>query len=461
MSVVAADPARLGTAAAVVVAWIVLCGATAWRERRRRRGAAGELAALARAANRDGGALLVVHASQTGAAERLAWETARALHGAGHALRVVALGALSPQELARHRRALFVAATTGEGDPPDAAGPFVRRHMAQPDAASLAGLDYAVLALGDRSFADFCGFGRRLDDWLAGRGARRLFRRVEVDGLDAGALDRWRDALGDLGADDRAMAVEAPLQRWRLAARRELNPGSQGAPVFLLELEPPAGAAPPAWESGDLVQVLAPAATRPREYSIASIPADGRLHLVVRRERRADGGTGLASGWLTGTLAPGAEVPLRLVAHPGFRLGANRGRPLILVGNGTGIAGLRGHLRTRAVDGAPRQWLLFGERERTRDFLFGDEIDAWQAAGVLQRVDLAFSRDQAERIHVQHHLRAEAARVREWVADGAAIYVCGSLRGMAAGVDEALVEILGRDALDGLLAQGRYRRDVY
>ncbi|MEP6502903.1 MAG: oxidoreductase, partial [Betaproteobacteria bacterium] len=178
-------------------------------------------------------------------------------------------------------------------------------------------------------------------------------------------------------------------------------------------------------------------------------------------ERREEGLLGLASGWLTRDAAIGAEIALTALPHRNFQLGANAARPLILIGNGTGIAGLRAHLRARADAGPTRNWLVFGERQRAHDFHFRDDIEAWQASGLLERVDLAFSRDQAEKDYVQHRLLAQAPRVREWLDAGAAIYLCGSLDGMAAGVEQALAEIAGCAGLDALIDSGRYRRDVY
>ena len=135
-----------------------------------------------------------------------------------------------------------------------------------------------------------------------------------------------------------AWAGPAP-QRWRLAARRHLNAGSLGQPVFHLELEPgnAIAATEAAWQAGDLARVHLPdASARPRDYSIASTDVDGRVHLLIRQHRDDDGRRGLASSWLTETLAIGDELTLGLVAHRNFRLGANAARPLILVGNGTG-----------------------------------------------------------------------------------------------------------------------------
>ena len=134
---------------------------------------------------------------------------------------------------------------------------------------------------------------------------------------------------------------------------------------------------------------------------------------------------------------------------------------MILIGNGTGLAGLRAHLKARAAVGAHRNWLLFGERNAAADRLHADELDAWQTTGVLERLDLVFSRDGHPQRYVQDALHAHAGTLRAWVDEGAALYVCGSLEGMAPGVDAALNEILGQSRMTALADAGRYRRDVY
>jgi sulfite reductase (NADPH) flavoprotein alpha-component len=184
------------------------------------------------------------------------------------------------------------------------------------------------------------------------------------------------------------------------------------------------------------------------------------VHLLVRLHRHGDGSLGVASGWLCEQAAIGATVPLRLRQHRRFRLDANASRPLILIGNGSGIAGLRGHLRARAAAGQARNWLLFGERNAAQDSHYADELAALQAAGML-KLDRAFSRDAAGRVYVQDLLLREADTLRAWVDEGAAIYVCGSLEGMAAGVDQALQQIFTSTAMTGMARTGRYRRDVY
>ncbi|QIM52354.1 sulfite reductase subunit alpha [Hydrogenophaga crocea] len=467
-------PDKLTYALSTVAAYGLLCGTVAWQHRRRQQAAQRRVAALL-PATPGMPAWWVTYASQTGQAEELALQTAQALHTAGVPVRLAALGELSASDLQEAERLLCVASTYGEGDPPDSAARFAQQVMAsaRPD---LSHLHVGLLALGDRAYAHFCGFGRVLDEWLRARGAQPLFERIEVDKSDPEALRRWRQQLAHLAGTSDLPDWEAPaLQPWRLRARQHLNPGSAGEPVFHIELVPQTGQALPDWQAGDLAQVAVPGAEgAPRDYSIASVPQDGAVHLLVRLARRADGSAGLASGWLTQGAALGDAVSMRVRAHAGFRMGDNAQRPLILIGNGTGLAGLRGHIRGRLAaagalgatpsprpEGVAPLWLLFGERHARHDAHHRAEIEGFVQQGWLARVDWVFSRDQAERRYVQHALATHADAVRAWVGQGAAIYVCGSLEGMAGAVDRTLQDILGADALQAMAAEGRYRRDVY
>ncbi len=454
---------RLIAAACVVLAWLLLC-LWAWR-RARRQDAQHALALQALGAPAPEDALLVAYASQTGYAEFLATQTAESLRAGGLTVRVVSLDQLDIARLAAYRRMLFVVSTYGEGDPPDAAAAFAGMMQATPHGAALAGARYAVLALGDSEYAQFCGFGHRLDDWLHAHGAAPLFDLVEVDNDDAAALRHWQHHLGLLAGRSDLPDWEAPAyDTWRLAGRTLLNPDSQGGPCYLLTLTPPAGS-PAAWQAGDIAEI-GPRRERGgelqahREYSIASLPADGAIELLVRQMRGADGALGLGSGWLTHIAQPGDDIALRVRANRNFHPPED-GRPLILIGNGTGLAGLRALIKARRAAGHLRNWLVFGERNGAHDRFCGDEIDAWLQDGTLARVDWVFSRDQAERRYVQHCLREQAGALRDWVDAGAAVYVCGSLQGMAGGVDAALREIVGEDRLQALQHAGGYRRDVY
>lgn len=479
--------------------------------RRKKRAVRAARGALTGAASDEG--WLVGFASQSGFAEQLAWQSAGQLQAAGIPVRVEPLSRLDADSLRQARNALFVVSTFGDGEAPDSAQGFERRILAA--SLSLDQLSYALLALGDRQYRHFCGFARRVNDWLGRQGAQRLFDTVEVDGNDQAALQRWQQQLGELTGSAPLAFQEAPWQGWTLLRRALLNPGSQGAPVFLIGLTPPA---PSDWQAGDILEIrprhaqervqawlrrygldgaeavtldgrqaslaealserqlpdtfahlvglhaqalvdaLAPLGAR--EYSIASLVADGVLELIVRQARQADGSLGLGSGWLTEHLPEGGQVLARVRRNSGFHLPDDE-RPLILIGNGTGLAGLRSLLRARSLAGRGRNWLLFGERNRAHDFLCATELEAALARGELQHLDLAFSRDQAGKVYVQDLLRQQAERLRAWLAEGASLYVCGSLQGMAGGVDTALRELLGAEAVQDLVEDGRYRRDLY
>jgi len=446
------DPLRWGGALLLCAGYLAMC-AGYWRAARAR--------TVLDTAPAD---WLVVYASQTGSAEYLARRSAELLATGGLAARAVCISGLDEGSLHAATRVLFVASTYGEGDAPDTAARFAERLMAAHHShpVDLAHLHYAVLALGDRSYASFCGFGRALDAWLARAGATPLFERIDVDRGDTKALENWQHHLGRLAGTVDAPDWEAPAYAdWRLLERALLNPGSLGAPLYRLALAPQDGPLP-SWEAGDLAQVSAPAdPEHPREYSIASIPADGCLELLVRLQRHEDGSPGAASGWLCEGASGGDAIRLRIREHQRFRLGDNARRPMLLIGNGSGLAGLRGLLRARIGLGVRENWLLFGERNAAHDFLLREELEGWQASGWLEKLDLAFSRDQQQRLYVQDLLRGQAPLVRQWVEHGAAIYVCGSLQGMAGGVHEALTEMIGKAALEQLAEEGRYRRDVY
>ncbi|SSW62896.1 sulfite reductase subunit alpha [Achromobacter agilis] len=462
-------PTRLIAAACVAGLWLLLC-LWAWRRARRQETQqARALQALDAPVPVD--TLLVAYATQTGYAESLAEQTADSLRAGGLTVRVAALDQLDVARLAAYRRMLFVASTYGEGDPPDAAAAFSDQMLpagpgeAARCAPALAGAQYAVLALGDSEYANFCGFGHRLDEWLHAQGAVPLFDLVEVDNGDPAALRHWQHHLGLLAGRSDLPDWQAPAyQPWRLASRKRLNPDSQGGPCYLLTLTPPADV-DSTWQAGDIAEVgprreAGGPLHAHREYSIASLPEDGAIQLLVRQMRGADGALGLGSGWLTHIARPGDPIDLRVRVNRNFHAPAD-GRPLILVGNGTGLAGLRALIKARRAAGHRRNWLVFGERNAAHDWFCGDEIAAWQRDGTLERVDAVFSRDQAERRYVQHHLREQADAVRAWAGDGAAIYVCGSLQGMAGGVDVALQDILGDARLQAMQRDGRYRRDVY
>ena len=496
------QPPRVVSALLVVVAYAGIC-LHFWRTRKQ----------LQPASQLNPHTLLIGYASQGGQAQALAERSAQQLRDVGVQVDVQPLNAIEPATLAQLPRALFILSTYGEGEAPDNAARFEKRLLRE--ALNLSSLEFAVLALGDQQYRRFCGFARHLDAQLQRLGARPLFDRLEADRSDPAVLRQWQQQLGLLVGKRDFTDWETPAyQSWTLNARHRLNPGSQGRPAFHVQLQPPTEASP-SWQAGDIAEVgpcqpnlrveaflkgleldgnrclgdgqslawqlarrqlpddsqtlrgldadtLLQALPRlpHRDYSVASLTTDGALDLLVRLQQDADGNLGLGSGWLCQHAPLGTSVELRIRANPAFRLPAQSG-PLILIGNGTGLAGLRAHLRERQHLGQHGHWLLFGERNAHCDLFFESELRDWQRSGHLARLDLAFSRDQAQPVYVQHLLRDAADELRSWIEGGASVLVCGSLKGMGEDVDGLLHGLLGRQQVAVLREQGRYRRDLY
>lgn len=181
---------------------------------------------------------------------------------------------------------------------------------------------------------------------------------------------------------------------------------------------------------------------------------------------------GAGSGFLAERATTATPLSVHVVSNPNFRLPTDPGTPIIMIGPGTGIAPFRAFLQERASLGqSGRNWLLAGNRRRDEDFLYGDELLAWQRSGLLSRLDTAFSRDQAEKIYVQQLLLLHGGEVFSWLQQGAHLYVCGDARHMAEDVQKALLQVVeqhgsltpeaARQYLISLRQQQRYQRDVY
>jgi len=541
--------------------------------------------------------LTIVYGSQTGNAKREAEKLAQQSEAAGLDVRLVRADAYATRELANERLLYVVISTQGDGDPPDDARGFVE-FLAGKRAPKLPQLKFAVLALGDSSYPQFCAIGAKLDARLAELGATRLFARGEADLDIATVAEPWgkqalEHARETLKSDAPALqlatvtplraAVAAHASAWtrekpfaapvlanqRISARngtkdiRHIELSLEGAglayepgdalgvwptnppalvdallaalqfegergvsvqgethslrewllrkreitglnkPFLVAHAQRDSHAAlhgalgadgkdalrrllgeyqlidlvrefPARWSPEDFIAALRPLA--PRLYSIASSrkAVGDEVHLTVAVLDYDAFGTrhvGAASHHLA-NLADDADVPVFLEANERFRLPADASRDVIMIGPGTGVAPFRGFVQERAEIGASgRNWLFFGNPHFRTDFLYQLEWQQALKAGMLQRLDLAFSRDQSEKVYVQHTLRRRGKELYEWIQNGAHIYVCGDATRMAPDVDAALRAIYvehggkseddAREALAELAAQRRYSRDVY
>ncbi len=289
--------------------------------------------------------------------------------------------------------------------------------------------------------------------------AEALGSACEIAALTPRFVQRWAELAGDaslvaLASDRRSLA--------ELMASHHV--------IDLVRAHPVAGLAP-----HELVDALRP--LQPRLYSIASSAAfaPDEVHIClapVRYRLHGSERRGVASAFLADRVGPGELVPVYIQRNDNFRLPQDGDAPIVMIGAGTGVAPYRGFMQEREARGIRgRSWLVFGERHFRSDFLYQAEWQDWLRGGVLGRIDLAFSRDQARKVYVQDRLREHGAELYRWIEDGAHLYVCGDATRMARDVHDALLDVIAavrsrgeedaREYLAELQSAGRYQRDVY
>jgi len=350
---------------------------------------------------------------------------------------------------------------------------------------------------------------------ITGRDSEKDVRHIEIDLSGSGLQYRAGDALGVWFENDPAV-VDEILAAVSLKGDEPVNAGGQGktvreallhdweiglnTPQFVQgyaeisgnpELKQAAADAsayaaanpiagivsqyPAALTAEQLAGLLRPLA--PRLYSISSAPEEvgEEVHLtvgVLRYEHNGIPRTGAASGFLGERLEEEGSVRVFVEENPRFRLPENPDTPVIMIGAGTGVAPFRAFMQQRAANGdSGKNWLIFGNQYFTQDFLYQTEWQGWAKDGLLNKYDFAWSRDQEEKIYVQHKIREEAAELWQWLQQGAHIYVCGDASRMAKDVEQALLDTIAEQGglsaddadeyLDNLRQEGRYQRDVY
>lgn len=530
--------------------------------------------------------LTVLYASESGNAEALAMKTKKLAQRHGLDAKVFDMADVEVDILSKAKNIVVFAATWGEGDPPGRAVDFYEALMG--DAAPKLNKDvrFAVLALGDTAYAQFCATGKAIDERLEALGATRAADRIDLDLDFAKGAAEWTESTlkalapadaagtatvvhvdftggGQLDDDEPAFTAENPLEA-EIAALINLNGTgstretwhveiSADAPGFSYQPGDAIGVVPEndpdlalslaevvgLGANGDVVKRLRESydvttLSRPlvesyakltgrtdvskladpkafaefaedrqlvdlfetysetltpeqlytilrplpgRLYSVASSFAahPGEAHLLVgavRWESHGKKRSGVASTYFADRRKMGDPVRVYVKPNRHFRLPQETQRPIIMIGAGTGVAPYRAFIEERVEQGANgKSWLFFGERNYTYDFLYQLEWQEHLESGALNRIDVAFSRDQPEKIYVQHRLWEHRAELLRWIDDGAHIYLCGDEKGMGRDVDEMLGRILadaahgddeaGRAKLKELTKAGRYQRDVY
>jgi sulfite reductase (NADPH) flavoprotein alpha-component len=214
-----------------------------------------------------------------------------------------------------------------------------------------------------------------------------------------------------------------------------------------------------------------------RLYSIASsLNANpDEVHLTIGAVRYNAHGRdrkGVCSMFTAERLQPGDTVPIYIQHNENFKLPANPDTPIIMVGPGTGVAPFRSFMQEREETGAEgKSWMFFGDQHFVTDFLYQTEWQKWLKDGVLTKMDVAFSRDTAEKVYVQHRMLEQSKELFQWLREGAAVYICGDEKHMAHDVHQTLIDIIQKEGslsqeeaeayLADMQQQKRYQRDVY
>ena len=442
-------------AASLTVPLLAVTGTLLWLRRRR------ALPRLAgNAAAQDADTVLLV-----GSESNTTWGFAVALHDAltraGLRVHTAPMNELAPR-YRNARRWLVLTATYGDGEAPESARQFLDKLARAADAGSAS---FAVLGFGDRQFPRFCGYASQVHEALAAKGLAPLRAAGTIDRQSEPEFLQWCEWLGELlgvTLDVRYRPLLPRTTALQLVSRTDYGTDPQTR-TAVLRFGPAAPASRsrwalwrrsgwPAFETGDLLGVVPPGGASPRYYSLASAASDGVVEICVRRHQ-----DGVCSSYLTG-LQPGATIEAFVRPHEGFRPTAGAA-PVILVGAGTGIGPLIGFARHNPPQ-RPMH-LYFGARSAEDGFLYGEELERLVTDRRLRALTTAFSRS-AGKAYVQDRLVADAPRLRELVAQGAQVLVCGG-RKMAEGVAAAWESILAGSGLSvaQLRLQGRYVEDVY
>ena len=358
----------------------------------------------------------------------------------------------------RARNVIVLTATYGDGDAPASARSFMSRLEAfepQP------GQGFAVLGFGDRSFPDYCGYAKKVEEALDHKGLTPLVHYATINRQSAQGFAEWGQDVGTALGRKLTLRHEAELprsERFVVESRRDYGRDYQ-TPKVILRLRP---LAQPGllerlglhqrYRAGDLIGIVPPGDSVPRYYSLASAARDGFIEICVALQPGGKCSTLLCN------LQPGEEISGFFRVNESFRA-PRTGKPLILIGAGTGIAPFIGHLRANRSHRP--MFLYWGGRDPASDFLFRQELMGFRKDGRLSGARIVFSR-AASRRYVQDELRDDAEFLRDSVAHGARVLICGGA-GMARGVTAALDDILAPLSLDTnrLKQTGRLAEDIF
>lgn len=538
----------------------------------------------------------VLFATQSGNSRKVAKMLEAKANENNIAVNVLDIADFPPHQIKKEKNLIIICSTQGEGDPPLSAEEFYA-YIHSNKVGKLDHLQYAVLALGDKSYVNFCKTGKDIDDRLHALGAKRIISRADCDVNFKPTAEKWINEListlieknnrpqvssattyatssKSTAAEVRNIDIFTREQPGTLVVSDIIHLNGRGSTKDTLHVELIDEKQQIIYQPGDslgiyfrnasslvddilsylkidskemiiyqnvqlsvrecleqkteltllnreflgklaevarkeelntiindnaklsefiygrdvldvlqefkvklkaqqLVDMLYP--IQPRLYSIASSPLyqEGEVHLTIGKLQYQFNGrpkTGMCSGFVANDLKGGDVITAFVHENESFRLPSDEA-PIIMIGQGTGIAPYRAFMQDIEANGRHNKtWLFFGNPHFTTDFLYQTEWQQWYKKKLLTRIDLAWSRDQSEKIYVQHRLRQKAREVFEWIDDGAHIYLCGGKK-MGKDVQDTLLNIIqeaknisndqAKEYLKNIKRQHRYHEDLY
>ena len=432
--------------------------------------------------------LTVLYITETGNSKFLASEISKKLKGEGFNAKLKSVEQYRLTDFIKEKNLLLIASTHGDGEVPQSGKKFFDYIME--NQLDLKALNYFVIALGDTNYPLFCQSGKDIDARLEKLSAKRLAPRIDLD-LDFEnsinqVYNQVLQAFAEGGAVEVAAvkAVKSGQNQFigEIVANINLNDIVSTKATHHIEIVTEEGDELN-YEPGDSIGILIDneefkieGKITPRLYSIASSVNErpNEVHITVALLRYIDKDgkevEGLFSGYLS-RIKVGEKIKFYVSKNRQFKLPADD-RDIIMVGPGTGVAPFRAFLEERNYRGASgKNWLFFGERNFQSDFLYQIEWQAHLESGLLSNLDVAFSRDQKEKIYVQDRIKQNAKEVYQWLENGAYFYICGDKNNMARDVENSLLEVIisesarnkeqAQEYLSALTEQGRYLKDVY
>jgi sulfite reductase (NADPH) flavoprotein alpha-component len=421
----------------------------------------------------------IFYITETGNSKFLSAQISKFLKDKGAKVKAKAIEQYRFNDLPKERNLIIIASTHGEGEIPDSGKKFFDYIQTDID---LSKVNFAVIALGDTNYPLFCQAGVDVDKLLTEKKAKRL---AEVKKLDLDFEDHIPDVcqkisslFGGKTEVTTSVTKKSSNNKYKGTIVNNINLNDKDSDKdtrhIEIEVEDELN-----YEPGDAIGItpINPDGTKasPRLYSIASSVNEhgNEVHLTVSvvKYKNNDGEfKGLASNYLA-NLDIGKKVEFYISKNRIFKLPTDD-KPIIMVGPGTGVAPFRSFIAERnSRNASGKNWLFFGDRTFKNDFLYQAEWLDYLNSKILTKLDVAFSRDQKEKLYVQHLLTENGKEIFQWLEDGAYFYVCGDKKNMAQDVEKALLDLIAKagnldkskakEYLQKLSSDGRYLKDVY